>query len=285
MPSDQSKPVQDAERLAALPDAGPRNPEPAGFLRRSILAGGLLLLFGLPFVLLLLLALGQYWRFPDVLPPVYALDALTRVVSADSALATGFLLSLLIATVVAVVSTAGGFVVARAIAGASRPDRWVTLSYLPYALPPVLLAVLIQPYFIRLHLSGSLAGVVLGLLLITIPFAALFFRSFWGEQAKQYEQLSRTLGCTQVQAFRWVLLPLARPLLITCLFQTFLIAWFDFGLTNYLSVGKVQTLTVQVFIYVGEANSRLAAVASLLLLIPPALLLWVNRKAIVRRVF
>lgn len=249
-----------------------------------LLTSLLILLFGLPFVLLTLLALGQYWRFPAVLPPTYALDALSRIFSADSGLGTGLLLSLGIATIVSVVSTGLGFWMARAVAQTRHPDRWVTLSYLPYALPPVLSAVLIQPFFIRMHLSGSLLGVGVGLLLVTVPFGTLFFRSFWGQQAQQYEQLSRTLGCSPAQTLRRVLLPLARPLLMTCLFQTFLIAWFDFGLTNYLSVGKVRTLTVQVYLYVGEANSRLAAVASLLLLLPPALLLWLNQRAIVRRV-
>ena len=82
---------------------------------------------------------------------------------------------------------------------------------------------------------------------------------------------------------RRVLLPLAWPLLRTALFQTFLLSWFDFGLTNLLSVGKVRTLTVQVFTYVGEANAQLAAVASLLLLLPPALLLWANKSALLRK--
>lgn len=249
-----------------------------------LLTGFLLVLFGLPFVLLALLAVGQQWRFPDVLPPTYAFDALARVFSAEGDLGEGLLLSLSIATVVSLVSTGLGFLFARAVAQSSHPDRWVTLSYLPYALPPVLLAIVIQPFIIRLHLSGTVAGVGLGLLLITVPFCTLFFRSFWGQQASQYEQLSRTLGCTPAQALWRVLLPLARPLLVTCLFQTFLLAWFDFGLTNYLSVGKVRTLTVQVYLLVGEANSRLAAVASLLLLLPPALLLWLNQRAIVRRV-
>ena len=74
-----------------------------------------------------------------------------------------------------------------------------------------------------------------------------------------------------------------RPSLRTALFQTFLLSWFDFGLTNLLSVGKVRTLTVQVFTYVGEANAQLAAVASLLLLLPPALLLWANKRALLRK--
>ncbi|CCH02579.1 hypothetical protein FAES_4580 [Fibrella aestuarina BUZ 2] len=249
-----------------------------------LLTSLLALLFGLPFVLLGLLAVGQYWRYPDLLPPTYALDLLSTLVSTDGDLLTGLLLSLILATTVSVLATGLGFWVARALSRSRHPNCWTTISYLPYALPPVLLAVLIQPLIIRLHLSGTLVGVGLGLLLITVPFCTLFFRSFWNQQATQYEQLSRTLGCSTAQTIWRVLVPLARPLLITCLFQTFLIAWFDFGLTNYLSVGKARTLTVQVYQFVGEANSRLAALASLLLLLPPALLLWLNQRAIVRRV-
>lgn len=248
-----------------------------------LLATGLGVVVALPFVLLLLLSVGQVWRFPDVLPPAYSFDAFSRVISADSDLLTGFWLSLSLSASVAVVATGLGFVISRAVARSRWSNWWVTLSYLPYALPPVLLAVVIQPTIIRLRLSGSVGGVMLGMLLITLPFTTLFFRSFWSRQADQYEQLARTLGCTPVQALTRVLLPLARPLLITCLFQTFLIGWFDFGLTNFLSVGKVRTLTVQVFMFVREANSRLAAVASLLLVLLPAVLFWLNKSAIAPR--
>lgn len=251
--------------------------------RNLALVIGLYLLVGLPFILLILLALGQVWRFPDVLPPAYSLDAVIRIISADSGLLSGLVLSITLSGTVAVVATGLGFLVARAVARSRWSDWWVTLSYLPYALPPVLLAVVIQPSIIRLRLSGSVGGVLLGMLLITLPFTTLFFRSFWSRQATQYEQLAQTLGCTPAQALTRVLLPLARPLLVTCLFQTFLIGWFDFGLTNFLSVGKVRTLTVQVFTYVREANSRLAAVASLLLILLPAILFWLNKSAIAPR--
>lgn len=251
--------------------------------RSVLLTAGLTLLFILPFFLLALLAVAPGWRFPVVLPAAYSLGPLRSLFAADNDLLAGLGRSLLLATVVAVVATAGGFGLARAIARSARPGRWETLSYLPYALPPVLLAVLIQPFIIRLHLSGSVGGVLLGLLLIALPFATLLLRSFWARQATEYEQLARTLGCTSRQALRLVLLPLAWPLLRTALFQTFLLSWFDFGLTNLLSLGKVRTLTVQVFTYVGEANAPLAAVASLLLLLPPALLLLANKNALLRK--
>jgi putative spermidine/putrescine transport system permease protein len=252
-------------------------------MRSRLLIGLLVLVFGLPFGLLGLLALAQGWRFPQALPPAYSLAAGRLLFAADGELLVGLGRSLLLAGTVALLATAGGFGVARAVARSRWRQHWEAASYLPYALPPVLLATLVQPFIIRLQLSGSAGGVLLGLLLLALPFATLLLRSFWSVQATEYEQLARTLGCTPGQAFRTVLLPLAWPLLRTTLLQTFLLAWFDFGLTNVLSVGKVRTLTVQVFSYVGEANTALAAVASLLLVLPPALLLGLNRAALWRR--
>jgi putative spermidine/putrescine transport system permease protein len=252
-------------------------------MRSRLLILFLVLLFALPFGLLGLLAVGENWRFPSALPPGYSLDAWRSLLAADNDLLLGLGRSLLLAGTVAVLATAGGFVLARAITRSRRATRWEAASYLPYALPPVLLAVLIQPFILRLHLSGSVGGVLVGLLLVALPFATLLLRSFWSGQTTEYEHLARTLGCTPRQALRRVLLPLAWPLLRTALVQTFLLSWFDFGLTNVLSVGKVRTLTVQVFTYVGEANAQLAAVASLLLLLPPAMLLLVNKSALLRK--
>lgn len=249
-------------------------------MRARLLVLFLVLLFALPFGLL---AVGEGWRFPAALPPAYSLAALRGLVGADDELLAGLGRSLLLAGAVALLATGGGFAVARAVARSRGAAHWQALSYLPYALPPVLLAVLIQPFIIRLHLSGSAGGVLVGLLLVALPFATLLLGSFWTRQLTEYEQLARTLGCTPRQALRQVLLPLAWPLLRTTLVQTFLLSWFDFGLTNVLSVGKVRTLTVQVFTYVGEANAPLAAVAALLLLLPPSLLLLANKSALLRK--
>ncbi|RSK41246.1 ABC transporter permease [Hymenobacter perfusus] len=252
-------------------------------MRSYLLIVLLLLLFVLPFGLLGLLAVGEQWRFPAALPPAYSLEAWRSLLAADNDLLLGLGRSLLPAGTVAALATAGGFGLARAITRSRHPARWEAASYLPYALPPVLLAVLIQPFIIRLHLSGSVGGVLVGLLLVALPFATLLLRSFWSGHITEYEQLARTLGCTPRQAWRRVLLPLAWPLLRTTLVQTFLLSWFDFGLTNVLSVGKVRTLTVQVFTYVGEANAQLAAVAALLLVVPPAVLLLLNKSTLLRK--
>ncbi len=67
-------------------------------------------------------------------------------------------------------------------------------------------------------------------------------------------------------------------MLLICFFQTFLISWFQYGLTLLIGAGKVQTLPIKVYDYVNEANIFYAAMASCLLILPPAALLWVNKR-------
>ena len=66
---------------------------------------------------------------------------------------------------------------------------------------------------------------------------------------------------------------------MVCFFQTFLISWFQYGLTLLVGSGKVETLPLKVYDYVSEANLGYAAVAGCLLVLPPVLL--ADRKSVV----
>ena len=98
-----------------------------------------------------------------------------------------------------------------------------------------------------------------------------------------FEQLISTLGGNTWQAYTRVLFPMAKGAIMTCFFQIFLISWFEYGLTALVGVGKVQTLTLKVFQYVNEANIFFAALASCLLVFPPLLLLWLNKRFVFSR--
>ncbi len=239
-------------------------------LFRAIFLAGVVL----PALLLLMLSVGREWLFPAILPGSFTFRNWADLLKGGGDLGSGLVLNLILSAVVAVLATGLGFLTARLVQNRSV----LLLAYLPYALSPVVYAVLLYVFFIRLGLSGNVAGVVLGQLLLAYPFAVIFFRSFWGLQATRYEQLALTLGCTPWQALRKVLIPVARPALVICFFQTFLISWFEFGLTNLIGIGKVKTLTVQVFVYIQEANIHYAALAALLLVIPPVVLLLANRR-------
>jgi putative spermidine/putrescine transport system permease protein len=127
---------------------------------------------------------------------------------------------------------------------------------------------------------ATVAGVVLSHTIFAYAFAVLFWVPFWNAEKRAYEDLVRTLGGTRTDALTRVFLPLSKGPVLLCFFQTFLISWFQYGLTLLVGSGKVDTLPLRVYAYVGEANLGYAAVASGLLLLPPLALSWLNRRII-----
>jgi len=132
-------------------------------------------------------------------------------------------------------------------------------------------------------MAGTAIGVIVGHFLIAYPFSVIFFSGYWGERIRSMEQLVATLGGNSFQALTRVVIPISKSMLLVCFFQTFLISWFEYGLTTIIGVGKVQTLTVKVYAYISEANMYHAALSSCLLILPPVVLLWINKRYIFKK--
>jgi putative spermidine/putrescine transport system permease protein len=231
-----------------------------------------------PFGFLLVLSFGRQWLYPSVFPAGWTAEHWRLLLSASSDLARSGWLSLVISLSVAALSTGLGFFTARHLAYHRRREQLLRAAYLPYVFAPVLLAATLQYHFLWAGLAGRLSGVLLAQLFVAYPFGVIFFAGFWNERMRSMAQLSATLGGNGWQTFRRVLLPAARGALSVCFFQTFLISWYEYGLTTLIGIGKVRTLTVRVFQYIGEANLFHAALAGILLVLPPLLLLWVNKQ-------
>ncbi|HEV7671511.1 MAG TPA: ABC transporter permease [Thermoanaerobaculia bacterium] len=237
----------------------------------------------MPIALLALLSLAARWPYPEIWPGEIRLDpwrelldfqhgGLPRVLGA----------SILLSTVVALVSTALSYLAAKRIAAHPARARLSLLAYAPYVMSPVVLGVCLLYLYLKLGLAGTFPGVVLAQTIFATSFGVVFFLGFWNEEKRALEDLVRTLGGTTWQLYSRVLLPISRGPLGLCAFQTFLISWFQYGLTVLIGGGAVQTLPMKVFDYVNEANLSYAALASLLLVLPPLLLLWVNKRLFFR---
>jgi putative spermidine/putrescine transport system permease protein len=249
---------------------------------RSVLAAAVMAACVFPLAYLALLSVAGPWEFPEILPESIRFDRWTLLLGREQALVDSLLLSLFVSTTVAALSTLAGFVTARAVAYHARRPWLLFLAYLPFAVSPVILGVSLLYVYIRLGLVATVAGVVLSHTIFAYGFAVVYWVPFWNVEKRAFEDLVRTLGGTTGEAYRRVLLPLSRGPLLVCFFQTFLISWFQYGLTILVGSGKVDTLPLRVYAYVFEANLGYAAVASCLLVVPPLVLLWLNTR-IVRR--
>nr|WP_243436125.1 ABC transporter permease subunit [Acanthopleuribacter pedis] len=187
-------------------------------------------------------------------------------------------ISLLISLLVCAVATPLGFLAARYVAYHPRREQLLITAYAPYVFSPVILATVLLYLYLKLDLVGSMLGVLAAQIMFAAGFALIFFVPFWNDHKRRLEELVYTLGGNRRQAFTQVLLPLFREPLLICAFQTFLISWTQYGTTLLIGAGKVQTLPLKVYDFVAEANPQYAAMAATLLILPPALLIWFNRK-------
>lgn len=245
---------------------------------KSYIAKVVAVTFLFPVVYLLMLSLAKTWIFPDVLPDGFTINRWKSLFYGGNDLFSSLILSLVTALSVATISTFAGFYTSKQLAYHSKRSLWIRLSYFPFVLSPVIYAAVLYYYFIEIGLSGSIAGVILAQLLIAYPYSVILFSGFWSKRIQQIEKLVQTLGGNRWQTYCRVFFPMAQGLLLVCFFQTFLISWFEYGLTTIIGVGQVQTLTLKVFQYINEANFYNAALSSSLLILPPIILLYFNKR-------
>lgn len=234
-----------------------------------------LLLYVLPIAVLLLLSVASTWVFPQVLPTIKP-QLLFKIIGGDAG--WSFFTSLLVALPVAAIGTAVGFLSSYRLLGATRRGLWLWLALIPFCTAPVILSVEMQYYFIRFGLTAKQVGVVIGQLLIAIPYATVLFSLFWSTTRLKQEEAARTLGCSRLQIMQHIHIPAAGGILKLVFAQLFLFSWFEYGMTQMLGVGQVQTLPVLIFKSTQEANLALAAGACLVLILPPVIFIIFTRK-------
>lgn len=252
-------------------------------MSKRVALGILLLSFIIPFGVLVYLSVSTEWYYPKLFSHPFTLSNWISFFDGRTGLLNSTGLSLFISLMVSAIATFVGFFVSRGIVYYTTNRWWLVSAYFPYVIAPVVLAVMLNYYFLQLGLSGTVFGVMAAQLLITVPYAVILFHGYWNRNIRNFENLVATLGGSFFDKVKHAILPSARGLLTVCFFQCFLISWFEYGLTQFIGIGKVETLTIMVYRYVAESNPYLAALAGTVLIIPPLLLLFVNRKFIVRK--
>jgi len=253
-------------------------------LARRIFAAALSAACVFPLGYLLVLSWARDWSFPHILPPRLDASVWSRVWDGGSGIGASLATTAGIAATVALLATFSGFLTSRVIARHPHRSRFVFLAHVPFAMSPVILGTCLLYLFIRLGLAGHIGGVVAGQFIFSYGYSVILFLGFWNERIRALEELVFTLGGSRRQMFARVLLPIAKPMLLVGFFQTFLLSWFDYGLTIMLGSGRVVTLTMKVYAYIAAADFYLAAACATLLILPPLAMLLLNRRLLLARI-
>jgi raffinose/stachyose/melibiose transport system permease protein len=173
--------------------------------------------------------------------------------------------------IVLAVSSLAAFPLARSTAHWSRGT--FLLIMLGLILPFQLAALPLYQTIRDLGLLGSVWSLVLFYAGLQVPFTTFLYVGFLRALPQEFEDAAAIDGCSPLQAFRYVVFPMLKPITVTALVLNAVSVWNDFFTPLlYLSGSTQQTMPVAIAGFVGQFVSDWNLIfAALLISIVPVL--------------
>jgi spermidine/putrescine transport system permease protein len=156
--------------------------------------------------------------------------------------------SLIVGAAAAALSTVLGVCAARAVTRYRFPGQRAVsgLIMAPLVLPEIIVAISLLIVLLQLGLSLSLFTVVLGHVLVCVPYSISVLVSGFEGFDRSLEEVSADLGETAFGTFRRVTLPMMTPAIISSLLVSFTISLDEFIMAFFLT-GTEPTLPIYIW--------------------------------------
>lgn len=195
------------------------------------------------------------YRFPRPLLPVnLTLDTLLFFLksggvmkSVQSSIVVA-LLTLLFSTLI---GAPAGYAIARFVFRGRDAFRLVVVS--TRAFPIVILSIPLAVMFIRWGTYDSIYSLALMHTALALPFTILITSSVFASVPRDLEEAAQTLGCSPIEAFIRISLPLALPGLAAATLFTFVLSWNEVFAAVILTV-RNRTLPALVLTVLSESQ-------------------------------
>ncbi|WP_293862806.1 carbohydrate ABC transporter permease [uncultured Alsobacter sp.] len=150
---------------------------------------------------------------------------------------------------------------------------------------PVL--TLVGPWYLifrHFGLYDTLTGLVLTHVTLNLPMAIWLMLAFVREVPREMEEAAEIDGCSRIQTFGYVVLPVIVPGLIATGVLSFIFSWNEFAVALNLTSRATATVPVGVAKFAQEYEIQHAqmAAASILATIPAILIMFFGQKFVVR---
>ncbi len=232
-----------------------------------------------PMVGLALWSIAIRWYWPHVLPQEIGTDYWLQALGIQKSLAIGavsitgsFNTSMILAVVSVVVVMLVAIPVGYVLAKRNIPGKGLILLLflMPQAFPQQPVFVNLLQTFNRLGLSGTLPGVLLVHVMVSLVFAVWISSAAFKAVPSELEEAARSVGASGLQTFMRVTLPLAVPGLLAASVFVFLTSLDEFTGTFFVGLPFVTTLPMLLYSSSGY-NLQFASVIGIVLLIPSIL--------------
>lgn len=130
---------------------------------------------------------------------------------------------------------------------------WLLMAALVFrAMPHVVLLTAYKPAFFQLGLWNRYETLIVVLVAINQPFTIWMLRGFFVNIPAELDEAALVDGCTRLQAFRRVIMPVMWPGVITAGLFSFLLAYNDYLISSQLMNGDHMTMTAALSNYMNS---------------------------------
>ena len=150
--------------------------------------------------------------------------------------------------------TLGGYALARS---EFRYSFWLLIVALLFSAMPhmTLVSGYLLPFF-EWNLWGHLSTTIIVMVAINQPFTLWMLHSFFLNIPTELDESAMLDGCTRFQAFRYVIIPVMWPGVITTGLFSFLLAYNDFAITGLLLSSENQTMVPRIAAFLGSVREQ-----------------------------
>jgi multiple sugar transport system permease protein len=195
--------------------------------------------------------------------------------------------SVFIGLVVTVVSLLIGVFAAYALARLNFRFKYLVLGFILGAsmFPGVALITPLFQLFTNIGWIGTYQALIIPNISFVLPLTVYTMTSFFREMPWELEESARVDGCTQGQAFRKVIMPLAAPAIFTTAILAFISSWNEFLIASQLSNEVTKPVTVAIASFAGAQPNQVPYTAIMaagtIVTIPLVILVLVFQRKIV----
>ncbi|MEV7661624.1 carbohydrate ABC transporter permease [Paenarthrobacter sp. NPDC089316] len=246
-----------ASKTSTTPAAHAKRPFNWGSLRTYISAVIILIWCMAPFYWMLVTAFRDVGYTFDTTPFFTHITWDNFATVFDESLGNHFgrnlLNSLIVGAVTTVVALLVGVFAAYALARLNFRFKFVVLGFILGAsmFPGVALVTPLFQLFTNIGWFGTYQALIIPNISFVLPLTVYTLTSFFREMPWELEEAARIDGCTQGQAFRKVILPLAAPATFTTAILAFIASWNEFLIASQLSNDSTKTVTVAIAYFAG----------------------------------
>jgi multiple sugar transport system permease protein len=145
------------------------------------------------------------------------------------------------------------------------------------AFPIVILAIPLAVVFINLGMFDTTYSLALMHTALTLPTTVLVIGSVFASIPYELEEAAQVFGCTPIQAFRHVVLPLVLPGIAASAIFTFVMSWNEVFAASVLTIQN-RTLPAQVLAVLGQSSEPYQFAGGFFMLIPSLIFIFIIRR-------